>query len=213
MINNDPASLGPGDIGFGNPNLDVQGRKRGYEQARTDYTQTRPLLDTSPANVTRQALTRLPQHLQVTGQAYMVMMAVLPPIKRGQKQRQGQCRCVMMPCGSFATEQEAIAHAGKVHDACQGIWDVNVVEMYGWLPMPPSQENLDNVHSRQADVEDVLRLGMMASNDSSQAFMDRLQQGKDSSARHKALLDAHKAQVEAQQQQPLAIQDSDDMDQ
>jgi hypothetical protein len=73
--------------------------------------------------------------LQVPGQKYALISIVSP----NSKQRHDACALKIR--GVFATEEEGRKHAEKLSKLDQ-MFDVFLVDMYKWLPVPPDQDHI-----------------------------------------------------------------------
>jgi len=57
--------------------------------------------------------------------------------------------------GCFPTRDEAASHAKRLQKE-DGLVDIYVVDMYKWLLIPPTRENIENVHYANEKLEEIM---------------------------------------------------------
>ena len=82
--------------------------------------------------------------IKLTGQTYALISVVSP------QSNQKHTICGLKLRGVFATQEDAQHHAAKLIKM-DTTFDIYVVEMYKWLPIPPNNEQIDE-HIHQEDM-------------------------------------------------------------
>jgi hypothetical protein len=90
-----------------------------------------------------------PDYLTIPGQLFACVSFV------GPDQPQKNDLLGMKIRGCFPTRDEAASHAKRLQKE-DGLVDIYVVDMYKWLLIPPTRENIENVHYANEKLEEIM---------------------------------------------------------
>jgi Family of unknown function (DUF5832) len=90
-----------------------------------------------------------PDYLTIPGQLFACVSFV------GPDQPQKNELLGMKIRGCFPTRDEAASHAKRLQKE-DGLVDIYVVDMYKWLLIPPTRENIENVHYANEKLEEIM---------------------------------------------------------
>lgn len=88
--------------------------------------------------------------LQVPGQKYALISIVSPTSK------QKHDACALKIRGVFSTEEEGRTHAEKL-SKMDRLFDVFLVDMYKWLPVPPDSEHIGDTVYQDKMLNDIIQ--------------------------------------------------------
>lgn len=88
--------------------------------------------------------------ITVPGQKYALLCVVSP------QSNQKNDICGIKIRGSFATIEDANRQA-EIYQKVDKMFDIYVVELYKWLPIPPNNEDIDNHQFAEKRLNDIVK--------------------------------------------------------
>jgi hypothetical protein len=110
--------------------------------------------------------------IRVPGQEYAIISVISP------KTRQKYDDLAIKIRGVFKDIDQAKSHAAKLQKA-DSMFDIYVVEMYGWLLLPPNNENIEETNYADAKLDELIKSHDKEIEDARLAFEEHKKEQKE----------------------------------